>query len=68
MGDRAEDVEDQFTGGGGGVDPLFRGHESDALLLQRLDSFEQFPEGSSEAVEAHDTEDIAGAGIVEQLL
>ncbi len=55
-------MEDQLTGGGGGVDVFFEGHEAYALLFQLLDGFEKLAQGAPKAVEAHDTKDIARLG------
>ena len=42
MGDGSEDVEDQLTGGGCGVDPLFEADKPDILILEVFDGFQQF--------------------------
>ena len=42
VGDRAENVEHQFAGGRGGVDPLFKADQVYSQLLQILDGLEEF--------------------------
>ncbi len=66
--DRAEDMEDQFAGGGGGVDLFFEGEERDLSRLQDLDHLQQFAQRPSEPVEPHHGERIAGTGIIQQRL
>ena len=61
--DRAEDMEDQFAGGRGGVDLFFEGEERDLSRLQDLDHLQQFAQRPSEPVEPHHGERIAGTGI-----
>lgn len=41
MGDGFEDFEDQFTGGGCSIDPLFEADQPDILFLQVFDGFEE---------------------------
>ena len=68
LGDGAEDVEHELAGGGRGVDLLLEGDEGDLALLQLLDDLEQLAQRSAEAIEAHDHDGIALAGIVQERL
>ena len=44
MRDGPEDMEDQFSGSGCGVDPLFQADQPDVLRFQVFDGFQQFLE------------------------
>ena len=66
MGDRSKDMEHQFAGGRGRVDAFLEADQVDVVRLEVLNRFEQFLEGAPEAVEAGDTEAVAGAGMVDQ--
>ncbi len=64
LGNRAEDAEDQFAGGRGGVDLLLERDERDLPRLQGLDHLQQLAQRASEPVEPHDGERVAGTGII----
>ena len=66
MGDCSKDMEHQFAGGRGRIDAFLEADEVDVVRLEVLDRFEQFLERTPEAVEAGDTETVAGAGMVDQ--
>ena len=66
MGDRSKDMEHQFAGGRGRVNAFLEADQVDVVCLEVLDRFEQFLEGAPKAVEADDTETVAGAGMVDQ--
>ena len=66
MGDCSKDMEHQFAGGRGRIDAFLEADEVDVACLEVLDRFEQFLERTPEAVEAGDTETVAGAGMVDQ--
>ena len=59
-------MEHQFAGGRGRIDAFLEADEVDVACLEVLDRFEQFLERTPEAVEAGDTETVAGAGMVDQ--
>ena len=46
MGDGSKNVEDQLTGSGCGVDPLFEADLADVLCLQALEGFQEFFESA----------------------
>ena len=64
MSDCSKDMEHQFAGGRGRIDAFLEADEVDVVCLEVLDRFEQFLERTPEAVEAGDTEAVAGAGMV----
>ena len=64
VGDRAKDMEHQFTGGRGRVDAFLEADEVDVVRLEVLDRFEQFLERTPEA---GDTEAVAGTRVVDDL-
>jgi hypothetical protein len=66
MRDRAKHVEDELAGSGRGVDLLLERDQPDTACFELIDGFQQFAQGPAEAIEAHDAERVAGAGIVEQ--
>ena len=66
MSDCSKDMEHQFAGGRGRIDAFLEADEVDVVCLEVLDRFEQFLERTPEAVEAGDTEAVAGAGMVDQ--
>ena len=55
MRNGAEDMEDQFAGGGRGVDFFLKAEQGEATRLQLLDDRDQFGEGAAEPVEAYDS-------------
>ena len=67
MRDGAENMEDQFAGGRGGIDFFFEAQQGDAAFLQHDDCGKKFGEGPSQPVEADDGQGVAGTGIGEQL-
>ena len=60
-------MEHQFAGGRGRIDAFLEADEVDVVRLEVLDRFEQFLERTPEAVEAGDTEAVAGTGMVDEL-
>ena len=66
MGDGSEDVEDQFTGCGCGIDLFFKADQADILLFQVFDGFKEFFEGSTEPVQPDDSQTVTGAGVIYQ--
>ena len=67
VGDCSKDMEHQLASGRGRVDAFLEADQVDVVRLEVLDRFEQFLEGTPEAVEAGDTEAVAGAGMVDEL-
>ena len=67
MGDRSKDMEHQFAGDRSRIDAFLEADQVDVACLEVLDRFEQFLERTPEAVEAGETEAVAGAGMVDEL-
>ena len=63
-----EDVEDQPSAGGGGVDALPQRPEPDAAVGQRGDGVDEVAQGAAEAVQAPDDQRVALAQLVEEPL
>ena len=59
VSDGAEDVEDPFACGGGGIDSLLQGRQGDAALLEHFDGLEQLKSRPAKPVEPHDTTHVA---------
>ena len=68
MGNGPEDVEDQLTCRGCGIDPLFEADQPDVLLFQVFDCFQEFFERAPEPIQADDGEAVAGTGVRAVLL
>ena len=60
-------MEEQLTGGGAGVDALVEALEFDALVLHRLDGFDQLLHRATQAGELPDDQRVAGAHEGERL-
>jgi hypothetical protein len=67
FGQCGEDVEDEAAAGGGGVEGLLQGPESDAAAAQIGDDRDEVLEGASEPVERGDDEGVAGPQVVQGL-
>jgi hypothetical protein len=59
FGDGAENREDQLPHGRGRVDRLVRAHEVDAEFLKLFEGAQQMRDGSGEAIEAGDQDEIS---------
>ena len=66
VGDCPEDMEHQLAGGRGRVDAFLEADQVDVVRFQVLDRFEQLLEGAPEAIQAGDTQAVAGAGMVNE--
>ena len=66
MCDGAKDVENQLTGSGRRVDPLFQADQSDILRFLVLYVFLDFLERSSKAFQPRVGKTVSRAGVVEQ--
>lgn len=67
MGDGSEDVKDQFTGGGCGIDPLFEADQSDILFFQVFDRFQKFFERAPKSIQTNNGQAVAGARVIYQI-
>jgi hypothetical protein len=64
--ERAENVEEQFTGGVGRVDRLGQGAEADSAVLQILDRRDQLLHRMGEAIELPNRERVARSHVLKR--
>ena len=67
LGQRAEDVKDQFAARGGGIDALGQAAQANLALLEGGDDLDEVPQGAAQAVQAPDDQGIAGAHVGQRL-
>ena len=59
LGEGGHDVEEEFAACGGGVESFCEGTECDAAFAEGVDGVDDVADGSSEAIEFPDDEDVA---------
>ncbi len=60
LAQRAEEVQDQAPGGGGGVDGLRQGAEAHSPAVQLVDELQEVAKGAGQAVQAPDGQHVPG--------
>ena len=64
MGNRSENMEDEFASRGGRVDLLFEADQMNAAGLEVIDGFQQFLERAAKPVETRDGQAVAGTSVI----
>ena len=65
---RAEDMKDQLSAGGRGVDLLGERLKTDPTLVERADGFEKMGEGTAQPIQAPDDEHVTGPELLQGLV
>src|SRR3990172_3225401 len=68
LSERPEDVEDQLSGAGGGVDVLVEGTETDAARLELANNLDEVAKRPADAIELPDHERVALARVGERVV